>query len=560
MFKKYKDYKTKHFIVCFFFNIPSVAFAIFMFLINTPYKNIIEFLSGVCASIVVSLMIFVPINAIIKLIKLLIKLAKIESEPFNKKYQQPTNMNYRNIKLSSNAQSEMNSKLKIFNWYDILFVDAARFAIEKDKCSTSMLQRRFKIGLNRANRIIDQLEYAGIVDSDKGKMFRNILISSGEFELYLQNLPLQCLPSEENNQPVINTNKEDEKVKITKPIFIFSWYDALFEDAARFAIEKNKCSVIMLQDMFKIDHYRAIRIISQLEEAGIVDIGKGKMFRNTLISSEEFERSLRHFANSEKSKPTPKNINIDNYAKMCNKYVEKRDKLELEEERKIIEYENSLKSKEFYEIDTLFKDAALLAIEKQKIDTTILQNAFNITFSHANKLIEQLQYTGVINNDVQSTKILINTQKAEILFKYCHNTSKPENSEHRDNDESSFSFVDIKYDYLTGEQFEGFCMLVLKRNNYINVKSTKATGDQGVDILAEKDGIKFAIQCKCYSKPIGNNAVQQVLAGKDFYNCHIGVVMTNQFFTNAAIELAKKTNILLWDRNKLNSLIKNFNV
>lgn len=112
---------------------------------------------------------------------------------------------------------------------------------------------------------------------------------------------------------------------------------------------------------------------------------------------------------------------------------------------------------------------------------------------------------------------------------------------------------------MTGKQFEGFCMLVIKHNNYINVRSTKATGDQGVDILAEKDGIKFAIQCKCYSKPIGNNAVQQVLAGKDFYNCHIGVVMTNQFFTNAAIELAKKTNILLWDRKKLNSFIKNFN-
>lgn len=164
-------------------------------------------------------------------------------------------------------------------------------------------------------------------------------------------------------------------------------------------------------------------------------------------------------------------VNIDEYAKMCNEYVKKRDALELEKE--LIEYENDIKTK-----------------------------AFN---------------------------------------------------------ENLFSYTNIQYDSMTGEDFEKYCADILSNNGFSKIQLTKSSGDQGADILAEKDGIRFAIQCKCYNKPVGNSAVQQIIAGKDFYNCHIGIVMTNQFFTNSAIELANKTNILLWDRNKLNSLIKSFN-
>lgn len=65
---------------------------------------------------------------------------------------------------------------------DVLFEQAARFVIEKEKGSTSMLQRMFKIGFNRAARIIDQLEKAGVVGADEGTKPRKVLMSIEEFE------------------------------------------------------------------------------------------------------------------------------------------------------------------------------------------------------------------------------------------------------------------------------------------------------------------------------------------------------------------------------------------
>ena len=68
---------------------------------------------------------------------------------------------------------------------DVLFEEAARFVIEKDKGATSMIQRMFKVGYNRASRIIEQLEKAGIVGPDEGTKPRKVLMSLEQFEASL---------------------------------------------------------------------------------------------------------------------------------------------------------------------------------------------------------------------------------------------------------------------------------------------------------------------------------------------------------------------------------------
>lgn len=113
------------------------------------------------------------------------------------------------------------------------------------------------------------------------------------------------------------------------------------------------------------------------------------------------------------------------------------------------------------------------------------------------------------------------------------------------------------FDLMEGHEFEYFCAELLKKNGYQNVSVTQGSGDQGIDIIAYKDGIKYGVQCKCYSSDIGNKAVQEAFAGKAYYECHVGVVLTNQYFTRAAIDLAQKNGIVLWDRNKLLELISN---
>ena len=72
------------------------------------------------------------------------------------------------------------------NERDQYFVDAGRFIIEKDKASIGMLQRVFKIGFNRAARIVDQLAEAGVVGEDEGTKPRKVLMSMEQFEEYIE--------------------------------------------------------------------------------------------------------------------------------------------------------------------------------------------------------------------------------------------------------------------------------------------------------------------------------------------------------------------------------------
>ena len=72
------------------------------------------------------------------------------------------------------------------NGRDAYFIDAGRLIIDKDKASIGMLQRAFKIGFNRAARIMDQLSEAGVVGPEEGTKPRKVLMSMEEFENYVE--------------------------------------------------------------------------------------------------------------------------------------------------------------------------------------------------------------------------------------------------------------------------------------------------------------------------------------------------------------------------------------
>lgn len=122
---------------------------------------------------------------------------------------------------------------------------------------------------------------------------------------------------------------------------------------------------------------------------------------------------------------------------------------------------------------------------------------------------------------------------------------------------SDFENIEFeKINHMRGQEFERFVAELLAANGYSEVNITKASGDNGVDILAKKDGVKYAFQCKRYSKSVGNHSVQEVFSGKAFYQADYAVVVTNSSFTPAAVEMAKKIGVLLWDGEYLNRLIK----
>lgn len=111
-------------------------------------------------------------------------------------------------------------------------------------------------------------------------------------------------------------------------------------------------------------------------------------------------------------------------------------------------------------------------------------------------------------------------------------------------------------DILDGSAFEEWCADLLTKHGFNSVNVTGKSGDQGVDITAEKGGVRYAIQCKRYSSDLDNTPVQEVYAGRMVYRCQVGVVMTNQHFTAGAKDLAENTGVLLWDRDKLIEMLE----
>ena len=112
-------------------------------------------------------------------------------------------------------------------------------------------------------------------------------------------------------------------------------------------------------------------------------------------------------------------------------------------------------------------------------------------------------------------------------------------------------------DAMDGLDFEYYCADLLAADGFVDVKVTRSSGDYGVDILAEKDGVTYAIQCKRYTGLVGVKAVQEAYAGRDYYDRMVGAVLTNQYFTKPAVQAARKLKILLWDRDYLQAMEKN---
>lgn len=110
-------------------------------------------------------------------------------------------------------------------------------------------------------------------------------------------------------------------------------------------------------------------------------------------------------------------------------------------------------------------------------------------------------------------------------------------------------------DQMDGVAFEKWCAHLLEQLGYADIELTPSSGDQGVDIVAVKDSVRYAFQCKCYTADLGNTPIQEVHAGAAFYHCHVGVVVTNRHFTAGACALAAATGVLLWDRDKLRELL-----
>lgn len=160
------------------------------------------------------------------------------------------------------------------------------------------------------------------------------------------------------------------------------------------------------------------------------------------------------------------------------------------------------------------------------------ERTFNILSEENNRLKSKNKY---LNNEVKklSEQFMNIKEQSEFVNKYN---------------------LDI-IDKLDGFEFERFCVEMLKINGYENVRNTQKSIDYGIDIIAEKNNIKYAIQCKRYDGKVGNDAIQEAMTGKEYYECNIAIVLTNSIFTQNAQKLAKSTGVILWDRSILQDIL-----
>lgn len=105
-------------------------------------------------------------------------------------------------------------------------------------------------------------------------------------------------------------------------------------------------------------------------------------------------------------------------------------------------------------------------------------------------------------------------------------------------------------DAMSGIEFENHLKYFFEQQGY-TVKTTPASGDNGVDLLITKNKITTAVQCKRYRNSVGVSAVQEVYTGASFYNCKEALLITSSSFTAPAKKMAHKLDVILWDRQEL---------
>ena len=109
-------------------------------------------------------------------------------------------------------------------------------------------------------------------------------------------------------------------------------------------------------------------------------------------------------------------------------------------------------------------------------------------------------------------------------------------------------------DELDGVEFENILSILFAKMGYM-VQTTPRSGDQGADLLLEKNGYKTVVQAKRYTKKLDNTSVQEVVAAKYHYQYDDAMVVTNNYFTTGAKELAATNQVKLIDRDVLQQLL-----
>jgi len=109
-------------------------------------------------------------------------------------------------------------------------------------------------------------------------------------------------------------------------------------------------------------------------------------------------------------------------------------------------------------------------------------------------------------------------------------------------------------DSMTGREFELYLEVLFQKLGY-GTEQLPTTNDFGADLILVNGDKRIAVQAKRYKGNVGNRAVQMIIGAKRYYGCNEAWIVTNSFYTKAAIQMSEKTDVLLVDRNGLLDLM-----
>jgi restriction system protein len=113
----------------------------------------------------------------------------------------------------------------------------------------------------------------------------------------------------------------------------------------------------------------------------------------------------------------------------------------------------------------------------------------------------------------------------------------------------------VSVDEMDPIDFEHYCAEILRSSGW-DAQVTQASGDQGIDIIARLGSVKGVFQCKKYGQPVGNSAVQEIIAGKIFEQALFAAVVSNNSYTSSAKQLAAALDVHLLHYSELASFMK----
>ena len=203
--------------------------------------------------------------------------------------------------------------------------------------------------------------------------------------------------------------------------------------------------------------------------------------------------------------------------------------------------------------------------EQDKTNIKVLDDVLTISRFMSNNAISQFVYYYIYENNFELP--FVDTYKKIVLdMKQIFERKKKEKLENdlfgkpkkktvtENETPHTLSAID-RIDRMSGEQFEIFMEDYFRKQGF-KVERTPLSGDYGIDLIIENDFSKIGVQAKCYSNKVTASAVQEVVTGLRHYGLSGGMVVTNNYFQPAAIQLAKDNGITLWNRDKLIEKLK----